>query len=59
MTSLYWPYWLAHYYSVLEVATIVVGLIILVSSLDDLFIDIWYWSGGCTASSPPNAATGH
>ncbi|KFF85218.1 glycosyl transferase family protein [Pseudomonas syringae] len=44
MTSLYWPYWLAHYYSVLEVATIVVGLIILVSSIDDLFIDIWYWS---------------
>ncbi|RMV77482.1 Bacteriophage N4 adsorption protein B [Pseudomonas amygdali pv. sesami] len=44
MTSLYWPYWLAHYYSVLEVATIVVGLIILVSSIDDLFIDIWYWA---------------
>ena len=44
MTSLYWPYWLAHYYSVLEVATIVVGSIILISSLDDLIIDLWYWA---------------
>lgn len=44
MTSLYWPYWLAHYYSVLEVATIVVGTIILISSLDDLVIDLWYWT---------------
>lgn len=44
MTSLYWPYWLAHYYSVLEVATIVVAILILISSLDDLFIDLWYWS---------------
>ena len=44
MTSLYWPYWLAHYYSVLEVATIVVGTIILISSLDDLIIDLWYWA---------------
>ena len=44
MTSLYWPYWLAHYYSFLEVATIVVAVLILISSLDDLFIDLWYWS---------------
>ncbi len=44
MTSLYWPYWLAHYYSILEVATIVVAVLILISSLDDLFIDLWYWS---------------
>ncbi|MCD5976532.1 MULTISPECIES: glycosyl transferase family protein [Pseudomonas] len=44
MTSLYWPYWLAHYYSVLEVATIVIAVLILISSLDDLFIDLWYWS---------------
>ena len=43
MTSLYWPYWLAHYYSVLEVATVVVAAIILISSIDDLFIDLWYW----------------
>jgi adsorption protein B len=44
MTSLYWPYWLAHYYSFLEVSTIVVAVLILISSLDDLFIDLWYWS---------------
>ncbi|MFS2160389.1 glycosyl transferase family protein [Pseudomonas sp. Pseusp122] len=44
MTSLYWPYWLAHYYSALEIATVIVGAIILVSSLDDLIIDLWYWS---------------
>ncbi|TDV72037.1 glycosyl transferase family protein [Pseudomonas sp. LP_7_YM] len=44
MTSLYWPYWLAHYYSALEVATIVVAAIILISSVDDLFIDLWYWT---------------
>ncbi|MCP1444783.1 adsorption protein B [Pseudomonas sp. GGS8] len=44
MTSLYWPYWLAHYYSFLEISTIVVAVLILISSLDDLFIDLWYWS---------------
>ena len=43
MTSLYWPYWLAHYYSFLEISTIVVAVLILISSLDDLFIDLWYW----------------
>ena len=44
MTSLYWPYWLAHYYSYLEAATLVVAVIILISSLDDLIVDLWYWS---------------
>lgn len=44
MTSLYWPYWLAHYYSVLEILTILVAVLILISSVDDLFIDLWYWS---------------
>ncbi|VVO45068.1 glycosyl transferase family protein [Pseudomonas fluorescens] len=44
MTSLYWPYWLAHYYSFLEISTIVVAVLILISGLDDLFIDLWYWS---------------
>jgi adsorption protein B len=44
MTSLYWPYWLAHYYSFLEISTLVVAVLILISSLDDLFIDLWYWS---------------
>ncbi|MCO8168997.1 glycosyl transferase family protein [Pseudomonas sp. 21LCFQ02] len=44
MTSLYWPYWLAHYYSYLEAATLVVAVIILISSLDDLIVDLWYWA---------------
>ena len=44
MTSLYWPYWLAHYYSFLEVATIVVAVVILISGLDDLIVDLWYWA---------------
>lgn len=44
MTSLYWPYWLAHYYSFLEISTIVVAVLILISGVDDLFIDLWYWS---------------
>ena len=33
----------ADYYSVLEVMAAVVALLIFISSLDDLFIDIWYW----------------
>lgn len=43
MSSLYWPYVAADYYRVLEIATMVVGVLILLSSIDDLFIDIWYW----------------
>ena len=43
MSSLYLPYLLADYYRVLEIATVVVGILILLSSLDDLFIDGWYW----------------
>lgn len=39
MSSLYLPYLLADYYRVLEIATVVVGILILLSSLDDLFID--------------------
>lgn len=39
MSSLYWPYLIADYYRGLEVVTAVVGVIILLSSLDDLFID--------------------
>ncbi|TRM54930.1 glycosyl transferase family protein [Achromobacter sp. LC458] len=43
MSSLYWPYFIADYYRGLEVVTAVVGVIILLSSLDDLFIDAWFW----------------
>ncbi|EFF76459.1 glycosyl transferase family protein [Achromobacter piechaudii] len=43
MSSLYWPYFIADYYRGLEVVTAIVGVIILLSSLDDLFIDGWFW----------------
>lgn len=43
MSSLYWPYFIADYYRGLEVVTAVVGVIILLSSMDDLFIDAWFW----------------
>lgn len=43
MTSLYWPYWLAHYYSFLEIDHRGRGADPDLS-LDDLFDDLWYWS---------------
>lgn len=43
LDSLYWPYFLADYYHWLEIVTTIFGCVILVSSIDDLFIDIWYW----------------
>jgi len=42
--SLYWPYLVADYYAVLEMAAAAVAILILISSLDDLFIDAWYWT---------------
>ncbi|NYT58419.1 glycosyl transferase family protein [Alcaligenaceae bacterium] len=50
MSSLYWPYIFADYYSGLEIVAAVVGVIILLSSLDDLFIDSWYWTRQITRS---------
>ncbi|MFT0533492.1 glycosyl transferase family protein [Castellaniella hirudinis] len=44
MTSLYWPYLVADYYHGVEIATAIVGVLILLSGLDDLFIDLWYWA---------------
>jgi len=43
ISSLYWPYLVADYYHGLEIAGAVVGVIILMSSVDDLFVDAWYW----------------
>ncbi|MGP1628591.1 MAG: glycosyl transferase family protein [Giesbergeria sp.] len=43
MFTLYWPYIFADYYRGLEIVTAVVSVIILISSVDDLFIDAWYW----------------
>ncbi len=44
MSSLYWPYFIADYYRGLEILTAIVSIVILLSSLDDLFIDLWYWT---------------
>ena len=33
----------ANYYAALEVVAAMVAVLILISSLDDLFIDLWYW----------------
>ncbi|MFG1345081.1 glycosyl transferase family protein [Xanthobacter autotrophicus DSM 431] len=41
--SLYWPFLLADYIRFVEYAAAVVAVIILISSLDDLFVDAWYW----------------
>ncbi|MEB1530324.1 glycosyl transferase family protein [Xanthomonas sp. WHRI 7945] len=43
MDGLYWNIHLANYYAFLETAAVVVAVVILISSLDDLFIDAWYW----------------
>lgn len=44
MSTLYWPYVFADYYHWLEATSVIVGVLILLSSLDDLFIDFWYWA---------------
>lgn len=41
--ALYWPYFFASYYSALEWVAVIVASLILVSALDDLIIDGWYW----------------
>ncbi len=38
-----WDLMLAEYNSGLEVIAVILTLVIFVSSLDDLFIDLWYW----------------
>jgi adsorption protein B len=38
-----WDLLIADYYAGLEILAAIVALVIFVSSLDDLFIDIWYW----------------
>src|SRR5437868_303487 len=39
-----WDLMLAEYNSGLEVLAVILTLVIFISSLDDLFIDIWYWA---------------
>ncbi|HBN53999.1 MAG TPA: glycosyl transferase family protein [Stenotrophomonas sp.] len=43
MDGLFWNVWLGNYYAVLESVAVAVAVLILISSLDDLFIDAWYW----------------
>jgi adsorption protein B len=38
-----WDLLIADYYAGLEILAAIVAIVIFVSSLDDLFIDIWYW----------------
>lgn len=40
---LYWPYLIADYYAFLEKVAAALAIIILISSIDDLFVDAWYW----------------
>lgn len=44
MNGLYLDVWLGNYYAALEATAAVVAVLILISSLDDLFIDLWYWT---------------
>jgi len=41
--GLFWNIQLANYYAALETTAAAVAVLILISSLDDLFIDVWYW----------------
>jgi len=43
VNGLPWDIHLANYYAALETVAAAVAVLILISSLDDLFIDIWYW----------------
>jgi adsorption protein B len=42
--SLYWPYLPADYVNFLEIQTAIIAVLILLSSVDDLFIDAWFWA---------------
>ena len=43
MEALSWTGGLAAYHRQLELATAIVAVIVLLSSIDDLFIDVWFW----------------
>ncbi|MFC5495962.1 glycosyl transferase family protein [Caenimonas terrae] len=38
-----WDLLIADYYAGLEILAAIVAIVIFISSLDDLFIDVWYW----------------
>lgn len=41
---LYWPYLVADYIRVVEYVAAAVAVVILISSIDDLLVDAWYWA---------------
>ena len=41
--QLYWPYLLADYYRLLEYMTVIVAVVILISCIDDLFVDAVFY----------------
>jgi len=43
MDAVFWNIQLANYYAFLEKGAVVLAILILLSSLDDLFIDLWFW----------------
>lgn len=43
MSADFWPYFFAEYYAALDWLTAVVAVVILISSIDDLIVDTWYW----------------
>ncbi|MDC8758288.1 glycosyl transferase family protein [Janthinobacterium fluminis] len=44
MPGLNWPFLAADYFALTERVAVVVAVLILLSSVDDLLIDLWYWS---------------
>ncbi|MGN6316036.1 glycosyl transferase family protein [Trinickia sp.] len=46
LTALQWygGYFVGRYFTVLELLAAVVAVAIFISSLDDLFVDLWYWA---------------
>jgi adsorption protein B len=41
--ALYWPFLLADYYAALEWMAVLVATITLISAVDDLIVDCWFW----------------
>ncbi|MES2972732.1 MAG: glycosyl transferase family protein [Pseudomonadota bacterium] len=39
-----WSFFAAEYYAGLETLAAIVAVVIFISSIDDLFIDVWYWT---------------
>jgi adsorption protein B len=40
----YWLHFFAEYYTLIEISICIVAVLLLVSAIDDLFVDAWYWT---------------